>query len=487
MPGLEHRSTEGVRVDGVGGRRGSHRGQGGEPQSGLLPLGHQRGVDGLGVGFVEQPVDHVMHRSADLPVQLRHQGGEPVPLCLGLVDRVGGELGDGLADQGLDVRGGQDLLLDRVEHDAVQDLDADGDPRAGRGIVLAGGAVVQEGPLLRCPASRDADPTATGPAAQPGSQEAALAQGHRVGPVALALLPVAIPQRPLRLDPGEGLFVDRGLVGVARHDLAVVGEVPDVGEILEDAGDMLGPPGPRGDALGQVGPGRRRHGLSRETRGDARRPIAVLVGHAEDPLRHLELRARPLGDGQAAILDLVAIGGQSVDPAALLGLRAHAPLHVGGQFLRVALGQPRQDRPDELAERTVGRVLLRQRDDLDVGVVQGAEGAQAIKHVAGDAGEGPDVQAGDRGRTARSPGLPVGDLGLRPAQQALVAVAVPGRAPADALVDEPVLGWDDHPVGGRASLDLGALLVDGLVLARVAAAQVGGADDGHGRLRVGSP
>lgn len=71
-------------------------------------------------------------------------------------------------------------------------------------------------------------------------------------------------------------------------------------------------------------------------------------------------------------------------------------------------------------------------------------------------------------------------LRLGALDEALVAGAALRGPSADPLVDEPVLGRDDHAVGGGAALDLDALLVDGLVLLGVAAPQIGGSDDGHG-------
>jgi len=71
-------------------------------------------------------------------------------------------------------------------------------------------------------------------------------------------------------------------------------------------------------------------------------------------------------------------------------------------------------------------------------------------------------------------------LGLGGADQGLVGVALASSTPADALVDESVLGGNvDAILGGALEDDL-SLLLYGLVLARVAAAQVGGSDDHEG-------
>ncbi len=480
MPGLADGFGEGGWVDGVDGRGWGWGRERGTLEAGLLALFEEGGVEGLGVVLVDEAVDDLPGRAADPGVQVGEQRVQALALGGGVVEGVGVQAGQGLADQGLDVVGGEDLLLDHAEHQGVELLDPDGDALAGLAVVLARGAVVQEGPLLRGAAGRDADPPSAGPAAQPGGEQAALREGDRVGAVALAGLAVAVTEAALGLDPGEGVVVDGGLVGVAGDHLAVVGQMAGVGGVVQDGGDVLGPPGARGDGLRQVGAGRWCDGFAGQSGGDAGGAVTVLVGHLEDAPHDLELRARVVGDDQGAVLDLVAEGREAVDPAALLGLGTHAALHVGGQLFAVALGQPGQDGPDQAAQRAVAGVGLGERDHVDVGFVEGGQGAEGIEHVSGDAGEGPDVEAIDaRDLTVGAAALGV-PLGLGPAQELLVGGAALRRAARDALVDEPVLRRDDDAVGIGATEDLGALLVDALVLAGVGTAQVGGADGGHG-------
>ncbi len=451
-------------------------------QAGLLAAGAQGGRERAGVVLVDELVEDLGGDPADPSVEgvelsLQGRAGGGV-----LVGRGAGEAGDAVGDELPHRLLAQKLGLDAVEEELVEGLDPRRDARAGLAVVAARAAVVEPGPLLGVAAGRDVDGRAAGAAAQVGREQPPLAGGQATRAVALAGLSLLGPQRPLGLDAVEGLSVGGGGVGVLGDDLTIVEHMAEVDLVLDDAGDVLGAPGVAGVLAGQVPAAGRGDAGAGQALGDALGPVAALVGEAEDPLDGLEVGAGVVGDGEAAVHHGVPEGRVSVHPQALLGLGAHAALHVGGQLFGVAFGQPRQDGADELAERAVGGVLLGERDDLDVGVVQSAQRAQAVEHVAGDAGEGPDVEAVDGRRGVSAAGLAIGDLGLGPAQQALIAVAALGGAAADALVDEPVLGRDDDALRGGAALDLGALLLDGLVLAGVAAPQVGGADQGHGDL-----
>ena len=250
---------------------------------------------------------------------------------------------------------------------------------------------------------------------------------------------------------------------------------------------MLCPPRVTRVLTGEIAPVGWDDALPGEALGDAVRSVSALISEAEYALDGVEVGLGVVGHREPSVYDCVAEGRFPVHPQALLGLGAHASLHVGGQLLGVALRQPREDGPDELSHGAIGRVLLGERDDLDVGLVQSAQGPEAVEHVPGDAGEGPDIEAVNLGRAGALAGAAGLGLGFRTSEQALVAAALAGRAAADALVNEPVLGGNDHAVSGGAALDLHALLVDGLVLARVAAPQVGGADAGHGDSLVEVP
>jgi len=237
-----------------------------------------------------------------------------------VIDWRGREQVDGVLDQHPHVVRSEDHLLDGVEHQPVELLHPDRDPGASGRIVLTRGAVVEVRALLRASSRGHADPAAAGPALQPGSQKAALTETDRVRAVALSRLAVAVAQGTLCLDPSEGLLVDCSLVGVPGDDLAAVDQVAGVGGVRQDGGHVLGAPGAGGDLSGEVAAGGRCDGLARQPGRDARCPVTVLVGHPEDPLDHLDPWTGPVGDDEAAVLDLVSPGRTAVDPAPLLGL-----------------------------------------------------------------------------------------------------------------------------------------------------------------------
>jgi len=292
----------------------------GELEPGLFALLDERGVDGPGVVLLDQAAAHLGRGPPDLPVQIGDEHGEPLALGSGVVYGRDCELVDGVLDQHPHVFWGKDLLLDGVEHELVQLLHPDRDSRAGGRVVLARGAVVQVRPLLRASSCGHADPAATGPAPQPGRQQAAFAQADAVRAVALARLAVAVAQGTLCLNPGKGLLVYSGLVGVPGDDLAAVNQVTCVCGVRQDGGHMLGAPGTGGYLPGEVAAGGRCDGLPRQAGRDARGPVPVFVSHSEDPLDHLKPRKDPFGDDEAAVLDLVSPGGPAVNPAPLLGL-----------------------------------------------------------------------------------------------------------------------------------------------------------------------
>ncbi len=309
--------------------------------------------------------------------------------------------------------------------------------------------------------------------------------------IAAAFLTHLGTEPPLGLDAREGHVVDGGLVRVVVDDLALVDDVPAVDRVLQDGVDVAREPRARRDLARVVRLGRWPDAFAGQALGDATPAVGALVGHAEDALHHLEVGARLVSDDQllaARYLHRVVPERRgAVGPEALGRLRGHASLHVAGQLLRVPLGEPREDGPDQLPHRAVARVVLGERHDLDVGVVERGDRAEAVEHVAGNAAERPHVQALDAvhdDALLAAPGHRVA-LDLGALDEALVAGAALGGPAADPLVDEPVLWRDGHPVGGGAALDLGALLVDGLVLLGVAAPQVRGSDDGHGGLRGG--
>jgi len=200
----------------------------------VLPLLDERGVDRFGVVLLDQATAHLGRGPADLPVQVGHEIREPLALGRGVVDRSGSELVNGVLDQQPHVIRGEDLLLDGVEHETVQLLHPYRDPGTGGRVVLARGAVVEVRSLLQASARGDADPTAAGPAPQPGSQQAAIAETDRIRTVAFSCLAVAVAQGAPGLDPGEGLLVDGGLVGVSGDDLAVMDQVPGVRGVRQD-------------------------------------------------------------------------------------------------------------------------------------------------------------------------------------------------------------------------------------------------------------
>ena len=283
----------------------------------------------------------------------------------------------------------------------------------------------------------------------------------------------------------EVLVADGGFVGVPGHHLALVDHVAAVDRVGDDLRDVLGGPGSGGTLARVVLAHRRGHAFAGQALGQALPAVAALEVEGEDPLHRLEGGPGLVGDHQAAVLDHVAEGRAAVDPQALAGLGAHPTLHAAGQLLGVALGQPGEDGSDQLADGAVLAVLLGQGEHLDVGFLEHCQGAEAVGHVPGDAGEGVDVEPVDGLALgcAAAAALAVVALGFGGADQGLVGVPLAGGATADALVDEPVLGWDvDAVLGGALGDDL-ALLLHGLVLARVTAAQVGGSDD-HAGLPV---
>jgi len=300
-----------------------------------------------------------------------------------------------------------------------------------------------------------------------------------VGAVAGAVLAGPRLELAQRLGLLEVLVGDRGLVDVAGHHLSLVSHVAAVDRVGDDLGDVLGGPGSGGALPRVVLAYRRGDAFAGQPLGQSLPAVAALEVQGEDPLHRLEGGSGLVGDHQAAVLDRVAEGRAAIDPQALAGLGAHPALHAAGQLLGVALGQPGQDGSDQLADGAVLAVLLGQGGHLDVGFLEHGQGAQAVSHVPGDAGEGVDVEPVDglalRGTTTAA--FAVVALSFGGADQGLVGVPLTGSAAADAFVDEPVLGRDVDAVLGGALGDDFALLFHGLVLARVATAQVGGSDD----------
>lgn len=471
--------AEGVGVDGVRLGRRVRGGERGELEPGVVALGEQRRGDGLGVALVDHAVDGVGGGEADLAVQLGDDVGEAFALAGELVHLDVGEASKSVGEDGVEGLGGEDVLLDGGEHERVELLHADGDAGASGARLLPGAAGVEVGPLLRLAAGGHADRAAAGGAAEERRQDAALARGDRVLAVAFALVAVARLQSADREHAGEVLVADGGLVDRARGDLSVVDEVAAVQRVREDRGDVLRPPRPRGVLPGHVGAAGGLDARAGEAVGEGAGAAHPFEGLAEEALHDLELGANVVGDDEAAIHDGVAVGRVAVLPVALFSLRLHPTDYVAGQLLAVALGEPRKDRPNQFPEGAVTRVGLRERDDVDVGLVQRRERAETVEHVPGDAAERPHVEAVDLVGAAPL-GADAVALGLGALDEVQVGRATFGRAARDALVDEPVPRRDGHAVGLGAAEDLFTLLLDALVLAGVRAAEVGGADHGHG-------
>jgi len=281
------------------------------------------------------------------------------------------------------------------------------------------------------------------------------------------------------LNPSE-LVVGHGRgVGVAGDDLAVVDDVSRIHRAGEDLLEMLPVPGAAESLAGHVRTAGRLDSLARELLGEALPAVAAVEVLGEHPFDRLEVGHRVVRDHKPPGFEGVAERGVSVLPMSLFCLGVHPALHVAGQLLRVPLRQPREDRPDQLAEGLVAGVRLSQRDHVHVGLVERCEGLEAVHHVPGDAGEGPDIQAIhalDAHLAASKRGIA---LGLGGTEQGLVRDALLGRAPTDPLVDEPQVVGNGHAISGSATGDFLSLLLDALVLARVRTAKVSGADDGH--------
>jgi hypothetical protein len=340
---------------------------------GRLPLGHQWGGDHLRVLGVHHAVDGVRGRQADLAVQFLGERSQPFALggrvvLVGVRQRV-----ERRVEQQPDVVGGENLLLDRVHDERVKIVHQHRDPRAGRPVVPSRTAEVAPRPLAQATAGDQRDAPAARTAAQERRQEPVPAHHQAVGAVSSPLLPRLALELPLRLHPGEGLVIHCGLVSVTEHDLAVVLDVAAVDRVLEDVVDVPGSPGPRRHLSGVVRLRRRPDPLAGQLVGDPRPTVVALVGHTEDPLDDLEVLPARLGHHELpAALDRhrrVAEGRRSVGPEALARLGQQRPLHVLRQLLGVALRQPRQDRADQLAHRAVADLVLRQRHDVDVGLV----------------------------------------------------------------------------------------------------------------------
>ena len=456
-------------------------------ESGRLALGDHRRCDRLGITLVDHAVDRVHGGQADLAIQLGDHSGEALALVGQLVNLGAGEAVQTVAEDHVERFWGEDVGLDGVEHHVVELLHADGHARAGGAALLSGAAGVQVGPLLRLPPGRHADRASAGAAAQERREHAALAGGDGVLAVALALVAVPGLERADRQHALERRLVDGRFVAVARGDLAVVDEVPTVERIRQHRGDMLGPPRSLGVLPWHVGAARRLDPLAGEAVGDLAGAADTVEGLAEDSLHDLELRSNVVGDDEAlpalAAVDGVAEGGVPVLPEPLLRAAAHPAHHVAGQLLAVALSQPSEDRADQLAKGAVAGVGLREGDHVDVGLVERREGAKAIEHVSCHAAERPDVEAIHAGRAflLRVDGVA---LGLGALDELEVRGPLLRGAPADTFVDEPIPRGDGDAVGLRPPEDLFSLLFDAFVLARVRAAEVGGADHGHGALWV---
>ncbi len=396
-----------------------------------------------------------------------------------------GERDDALVDHLADALGREGLVVDVVEHSGVELLHADGEPGAV-GLVLLpcrAGVVVADVPGM--PSAGDRDAAAAGAAPEPRREHAAFA--HVDGMVAVAaLLLVAILQLPQGSDAGEVLVGDGCVVAIARERVALLHEVSAIRHVRQDVLNVLGAPRPR-EPIARDLTTRRSDTLAGKLFGE---PLLTVFAHevlAEDALDRLEVGPGLVGDGEARpavdLLERVAVGRVPVLPEALRGLRLHSTLHIVGKLLRVPLGEPREDRPDQLAEGLVSGVGLGEGDHVDVGLVERGQRLQAVEHIAGYTRESPDVKPVNALHAHRPPteaGVP---LALCRAKERLVCGALLGVAPADPLVNKPVGGGVDHAVGSGPAFDLLFLLLDRLVLPGVAAPQIRGSDHGHGGLQ----
>ncbi len=482
-PRLQHGRPERLRVDLV--RRG-HLALGGERrqlQLGGVAMGPKRRVHRDGVLLVEHAGDHLGAHGADALVEVGDDGGEPRALGGGLVDAGVLEPHQRIGDQRLDVLRREHPLLDHVHDELVELLHADGDARAGRGVLLPGRAVVQEGGLGLLAALPHPHGAAARPAPEPRGEQPALADPEAVLPVALAVLAVPIAQGALRLDPLEGGVIHRGLVCPPRDDGAIVDDVPAVRRRREDVLDVLRPPTTRSVGALEVGAAGRLDTLAGQPLREAQAAVGTVGVLGEDAPYRVEGGARFLGDDEtlpaSAAVDRVAVGRMPVLPEALFSLTSHSAHHVATQLLAVPFCQPCENWTNELSKRPVASVGLGERDHVDVGLVERCEGAQRVEHVAGEAGKGPDVEAVDPPCAALLGAVAVA-LGLGRLDERQVRRPLLGGAAGNALVHEEILGWDHDAVGRCASQDLFTLLLDALVLAGVRAAEVGGADEGHG-------
>lgn len=275
---------------------------------------------------------------------------------------------------------------------------------------------------------------------------------------------------------------------IPSDDGAVVDHVTQVGAARQDVLDVLRTPATGRVGAVDVGAGRRGDAFAGEPLGDAHPPVHAVDVVAEDALHGLEGGPRFVGDDEAlaprAAVDGVAVGRVSVLPEAFLGLAPHATDDVLREFFGVSLVQPREDRADQFGDGLVSCVGLGEGHHADFGIVERGEGSKAVEHISGNATHGPHVEAVDRRGGVLLLGVAGVALGLGTHDQAQVGLAVLGGASADPLVDKPIFGRDDDAVGARALQDFLALLLDGLVLAWVRAAEVGGTEDGHGGLQV---
>ncbi len=450
---------------------------------GGFALGDQRSVQGLRIGRGDDAVDHGLPDHADLAVQLGDDGLQRGAVLRDGVGRVG-EVDDRAVDQAQHVLLREHLAGDVLQQAGVHDVHADGQPEAVLLVLLPRRAdVVVIVGLPRASTDGHANPAAAGSAPEPRREQAVLTEADRV--VAVAALGLgALPELADGGDTGEVVVGHGRGMGVPRHDLAVVHDVAGVHGAGEHLLDVLPPPRSAVALAGEVGAPRRIDPFARQLLREALSAVAAIKVFGEQALHRLEVGAGVVGDDEATALHRVAEGRMSVLPLALFGLAAHPALDVARQLLGVPLGQPREDRPDQLAERLVASVGLGEGDHVDIRLVEGRERAQAVHHVPGHAGERPHIESVDPLQRDGALRLRVA-LGLRPAQQRLVRGPLLRGAPADPLIDEPQVVGNGHAVRGGATRDFLALLLDALVLARVRAAKVGGADDGHGGLRRG--
>ncbi len=222
-------------------------------QARRLALSEQRGTHDLGVRLVDQPVDHLMGGRTNTLVEVRKLDGQAFALGDGVVAVGAGEGGEAVVQHHLDVRWGEDALLDGVEHDGVQPFHADGDARAARLYVASRAAEVQVGPLAADGALGDTHAAPARPTTQPGGQDPMLPRRQGAQAVAAPALASFALQRALRADARERLLIDGGLVRVPRDDGPLVDDVAAVHRVPKDVVDMPRPPRSRGDLPGVAG------------------------------------------------------------------------------------------------------------------------------------------------------------------------------------------------------------------------------------------